>query len=185
MSATLPTIDASLSPSMIIRVEKVCDRFEAAVRAGLRPRIEDYLGEVDEAGRPALLRALLALDLLLRQGRGERPTRDDYTRRFPGQAAVVDAAFQSWIAEAQKTALPQETLLQPTPAPGPEAAAGDPEPPSAIPKTIGKYVVVGPLGGGAGPGLPRPASPASQRICAQALPAADEPRPGRPRSPGG
>ena len=45
MSATLPTIDASLSPSMINGMDDACDRFEAAWKAGLRPRIEDYLEE--------------------------------------------------------------------------------------------------------------------------------------------
>jgi len=44
MSATLPTIDASVSPLTINRMDEVCDRFEAAWKAGLRPRIEDYLG---------------------------------------------------------------------------------------------------------------------------------------------
>ena len=44
MSATLPTVDASVSPLTINRMDEVCDRFEAAWKVGLRPRIEDYLG---------------------------------------------------------------------------------------------------------------------------------------------
>jgi hypothetical protein len=50
MSTTLPMIDASLSPSMINRMDEVCDRFEAAWQAGLRPRIEDYLKETAGSG---------------------------------------------------------------------------------------------------------------------------------------
>ena len=43
-------------------VDRTCDRFEAAWRAGERPRIEDYLAELPAGDRPALLRHLVALD---------------------------------------------------------------------------------------------------------------------------
>src|SRR5262249_46332974 len=33
------------SPTQAQRIDKVCDRFEAAWRAGHEPRIEDYLGD--------------------------------------------------------------------------------------------------------------------------------------------
>ena len=81
------------------RVDQVCVRFEAVRRLGQSPQIESYLAEVTEADRRLLLRTLLyellVLELQLRQEDGERPTRDDYVRRFPDQAAVVDAVFDN------------------------------------------------------------------------------------------
>jgi hypothetical protein len=43
------------------RVDAVCDRFEAALRAGAAPRIDNYLELVPERARPALRGELLAL----------------------------------------------------------------------------------------------------------------------------
>ena len=66
MSATLPTIDASLSPSMINRMDEACDRFEAAWKMGLRPRIEDYLEETAGPERSTLWHELLVLEMVQR-----------------------------------------------------------------------------------------------------------------------
>ncbi len=82
-----------LSPSEARRVDAACRRFEVDWRSGRVPRIEDQLGEVDPSLRPALLRELLALELELRHGRGERPDRESYRERFPEDSGAVDAAF--------------------------------------------------------------------------------------------
>ena len=82
MSVTLPTIDASLSPLMIHRMDEVCDRFEAAWKAGLRPRIEDYLEETAGPERSVLWHDLLVLELVYRRRQGERPTPEEYRARF-------------------------------------------------------------------------------------------------------
>jgi serine/threonine-protein kinase len=73
-------------------LDQVCDRYEAAWGRGERPRVEDYLGGVDAAYRPALLRDLLAAELHARR-RGERPEPGEYHDRFPGDRAAVEAAF--------------------------------------------------------------------------------------------
>src|SRR5262249_39787080 len=69
--------------TLVDRVDRACDAFEAAWRAGPRPRLEDFLGELPEPGRSALLRELLAAELELRRASGERPTPDEYSPRFP------------------------------------------------------------------------------------------------------
>src|SRR4051794_24150586 len=74
-------------------VEDVCDRTEAAWKEGGRPDIENALGEVPEATRPALFRSLLVLELAYLRRRGERPTPEEYRRRFPARVAVIDAVF--------------------------------------------------------------------------------------------
>jgi tRNA A-37 threonylcarbamoyl transferase component Bud32 len=57
------------------------------------PRIEESLREVPEADRSVLFTELLALELELRQGRGERPTPKEYLDRFPERVRSIDAAF--------------------------------------------------------------------------------------------
>jgi hypothetical protein len=44
------------------RIDEVCRRFEADWRQGRQPRIEDYLGDVSQEGRPALRAELEALE---------------------------------------------------------------------------------------------------------------------------
>ena len=93
MSTTLPTTDASLSPSVINRMDEVCDRFEAAWQAGLRPRIEDYLEETAGPEPSALWHDLLVLELVYRRRQGERPTPEEYRARFPAQVNLVSKAL--------------------------------------------------------------------------------------------
>jgi serine/threonine protein kinase len=75
------------------RIDRACDRFEAAWEQGGRPRVEDYLDELDAADRPALFRDLLAAELDARRRRGERPEPGEYHDRFPGDTTAVAAAF--------------------------------------------------------------------------------------------
>jgi WD40 repeat protein len=65
------------------------DRFEAAWRAGERPRLEDYLAEVPEPDRAELLRVLLAVELAHRVRAGERPMAGEYRLRFPGHDDLI------------------------------------------------------------------------------------------------
>ena len=45
MSAATPPAPDSVPATVADRIDRVCDRFEAAWKAGRRPRIEEYLGE--------------------------------------------------------------------------------------------------------------------------------------------
>ena len=49
------------------RIDEVCRRFEADWRQGRQPRIEDYLVDAPDEGRPALRAELSALERELRQ----------------------------------------------------------------------------------------------------------------------
>ena len=66
--------DPSLPLPVIERVDAAADRFEAEWRAGRAPRIEDYVAAAPPDDRPALLAALLEVELEL---------------RFPGGAPVA------------------------------------------------------------------------------------------------
>jgi hypothetical protein len=52
MSAVPGKRTEDLPPMQVRRPDQVCDRFEAAWKAGQRPRLEDFLGDTPEAGRP-------------------------------------------------------------------------------------------------------------------------------------
>jgi serine/threonine-protein kinase len=80
-------------------VDAVCERFERAWEAALRPRIEDYLGDEAEPARSVLLHELLLSELEWRLRHGERPSRPEYRVRLPSHGAVIDAAFEA-IAHA-------------------------------------------------------------------------------------
>jgi serine/threonine protein kinase len=84
-------VDESLPLDLARRLDPVCDRFEDVWLA--RPRIEDFLENVAEPDRPALLRELLRLDLDYRARRGERPLAEEYRQRLPRYAALIDAVF--------------------------------------------------------------------------------------------
>jgi serine/threonine protein kinase len=89
---SLRRVNEALPLDVARRLDPVCDRFEAAWLAG--PSIEDFLADVAEPDRPALLRELLWLDLDYRaRGGGERPLAEEYRRRLPGHAALIDAVF--------------------------------------------------------------------------------------------
>jgi serine/threonine-protein kinase len=75
------------------RVDRACDAFEAAWRAGRRPTPEEFLDDCPEPDRPALLRELVAAELELRRASGERPTPEEYARRFPGQETPIALAW--------------------------------------------------------------------------------------------
>jgi len=78
-------------------INRVCDGFEAAWRAGRRPRIEDALAPEEEPGRAILLQELLAVELAARRQVGEVPDRREYLERFPNEAAAIDAAFATAV----------------------------------------------------------------------------------------
>ena len=57
--------------ALAVHLDKICDRFEAALKAagggGPRPRIEDYLADVPAAEHAALLPELIALEVAYRR----------------------------------------------------------------------------------------------------------------------
>src|SRR4051812_12123590 len=83
------------------RRERLCTHFESAWRAGQKPRIEDYLKEVDELEQAALLRELVAIELELRRGRGDRPALQGYRDRFPAYLSLIDSSYYATVPPPQ------------------------------------------------------------------------------------
>ena len=74
-------------------IDSAARRFERAWKAGPRPRIEDYLAELEESKRARLLDELLRVEIELRRHDGEQPSREEYEARFPAYATVVLAVL--------------------------------------------------------------------------------------------
>jgi hypothetical protein len=76
--------------SQVRPVDRVCDQFEAAWKsagtAGPRPRIEDFLADVPQAERSALLGELIPLEISYRRLGGDHAQPEDYQARFPALA---------------------------------------------------------------------------------------------------
>jgi serine/threonine-protein kinase len=95
MSTNSEADSASLPLSLERQVNAACRHFEAAWRAGGRPRIEDYLADGPEPARQALLAELLALELAYRGVVGEAPDAEEYRARLPGHGAIIHEAFRT------------------------------------------------------------------------------------------
>jgi tetratricopeptide (TPR) repeat protein/tRNA A-37 threonylcarbamoyl transferase component Bud32 len=81
------TVDEPLPPEQVLRVNDICDRFEAAWQATPPgrpgPSIEDHLAGTTGPVRSVLLRHLVLLEIDYRRLRGEVPAASDYDGRFP------------------------------------------------------------------------------------------------------
>jgi WD40 repeat protein len=97
MSCSVPPAEHALS--VAVRLERVCDRFETDWHTG-RPRIEDFLADWQGEQRLALLRELVALDVLYRRAHGEECRAADY-ERFPELSADWLAAVLAGQVSAQ------------------------------------------------------------------------------------
>jgi hypothetical protein len=121
------------SPSLVRNLDAVCVRFEEAWKAGpsTRPRLEDYLGEVPECARGPAVEELLALEVAYRCRSGERPTVDEYDRRFPEYLATIRVVF----GEMAQTPAAGQADGQPDADPGQQASAtnGPGNPGGALP----------------------------------------------------
>jgi serine/threonine protein kinase len=82
-----------LSPTQAWRVDAVCLRFEAELRDGYAPRIEEVVAQADPLQRVALIRELIALEVEVRRDRGERPDPREYRARFPDHDTGIAVVF--------------------------------------------------------------------------------------------
>lgn len=93
------------------RIDPVCDRFEAAWKAGQRPLIEEYLDTGEEPAGSSLLRELLLLELDYRTRTGEKPVPGEYHARFPQHVALIDAMFRATDDRIERGQPPMVTQL--------------------------------------------------------------------------
>jgi serine/threonine protein kinase/formylglycine-generating enzyme required for sulfatase activity len=133
------TNEPSLSEAR--HIDAACLQFEAACKAGERPRIEEYLQRGSEQ-RGSLLRELLALDLAYRYQQGERPTAAEYEQRFPEHEPVIAGVFRDRLAREAQAAAPSSQQAVET-GPQPSASRAD-----KVPERLGRHRITGKLGAG-------------------------------------
>ena len=96
-------------------MEDVCARFELALNAGKRPRLEEFLQAWQEPECSQLLRTLLSVELAHLTEKGQPVARDAYDRRFPSHRAVIAEVFELWseqtLAETRILGAEDDTLL--------------------------------------------------------------------------
>lgn len=75
------------------QVDELCNRFEAAWKAGKRPRIEEFLAESSDSARATLLGELVPLEMEYRRRAGDSFEPLEYQIRYPTvDARSADAA---------------------------------------------------------------------------------------------
>jgi len=84
--------DSPASLAVLQRVDSVCDEFEELWKAGIPPRIEDFLQDTN-VPTSTLLSELVPLDVDYRQRRGEIPSLREYSARFP---VLEEGAESQW-----------------------------------------------------------------------------------------
>lgn len=145
---TFPSMKESLPADALLRVNEVCDHFEAAWKGGERPRIEDFLGATPAPERTHLLRELLILEWHYAQSRGIPLSCEDYEQRFPQHRELIREAVAMTVSmrpcrpsnsDASRAAdLIQETLTDAT---APRTA-------SSVHRRIGRFQLESALGQG-------------------------------------
>ena len=80
-------------------IDTAVDKFERAWSQRSRPRIEDFLTEVEESRRARLLAELLRVEHRLRRSVGEDPDPQEYRIRFPDSAGIIEGIFDAGSAD--------------------------------------------------------------------------------------
>jgi len=75
------------------QIDDLCVRFEQSCKAGQIPQLEEYLLQVSDGVRGPLLQELLRIELHYRLLKGEKPTAEEYLRRFPDQETRIRAVL--------------------------------------------------------------------------------------------
>jgi eukaryotic-like serine/threonine-protein kinase len=135
-------------------LDQTCARFEAAWRAGDRPRLEDFLAETPEPERRRLFRELLQAEAELRWQGPAAVDEADYLARFPEYQDMIRLCLQA-VADSQTTPASTErtagdttggTSLQTTPHRSSAGSARAKSP--ARPRRNGPYRLLKKLGQG-------------------------------------
>ena len=94
MTSAHESEEGRLSVAIQVRIDRICLEFEDRWQAKESPRIENYLGQVQDSERPQLLLELLRLEVEYRRDGFPPPNFEEYLTRFPHDSAIVREAFE-------------------------------------------------------------------------------------------
>jgi len=134
-------------------IDQVCDEFELAWQQGQPVSIEEALERSAIGDRDGLLYQLIRLEVGLQQASSQSVSPDDYRRRFPDKASIVESAFSAShnlditmkLPASQievTTDLSNDSPTVPNSSGASSATGGQPR------KSIGRYTILGILGRG-------------------------------------
>jgi len=92
------------------QVDRLCDRFEAALQGQQAPLLEDYLADLSGPARRVALRELLSLEWEYARRTGNEPIVETYRARFPADVAQIDPWFARF---ATSSSAPARSPAQP------------------------------------------------------------------------
>jgi serine/threonine-protein kinase len=130
-------------------INTAAERFERARKDEAGPKIEDFLAEVDETGRPLLLEELLRVEREILEREGVEPDLEEYHRRFPNLAESVDSVFGPRSAHSDSTSAgtdPAPTI--PVLSSEHTEGGGEPAEPGTRVRYFGDYELIRVLGRG-------------------------------------
>src|SRR3954447_18546261 len=95
--------------AVLMDIEAICDRFEAAWRADDRPDLAAFMadGPGPDPARERLLHGLLTLDLEFRIGQGESPDPQAYLEQFPDYSTAIREIFADFDHGQAEAPLPK------------------------------------------------------------------------------
>jgi hypothetical protein len=92
MTGKAPTTQTAENPWNERRV-RLCAQFEEACGKGERPKLEDFLRDLEGPERLQLFHNLLRREVEIRSCNGENPKLEEYEKRFPDGLEIVRAVF--------------------------------------------------------------------------------------------
>ncbi len=125
-------IPPDMDYQVLRRIGPICDAFEAELRRGANPVIEDYLTKGIESDRSALLLELLKLDREYRAASGRPLLFADYLARFPKDQSLLRSVWLEAETIASDSNVPTK----------PQRVGRD------LPKRLGQYELLEVLGQG-------------------------------------
>lgn len=141
-------VQPDLTASQARDIDRTCDRFEAAWKAGQsHPEPREFLGSFDEPVRSALLRQLLLLDWDYRGRSGDRPSAERYLEQFPGDVALIERVSNE-IADAAADTWPIQNEPGPLETPWNDAGATVPHGEAALQTGVSRYELMEEIGHG-------------------------------------
>jgi eukaryotic-like serine/threonine-protein kinase len=96
MSSRAKPGESTLSRTDLLLVDRICDRFEEAWRAGERPDLAAFLADAPVAGRAMLFRGLLTIELEFMLSSDRGPEYATYREQFPDYLDGISAVFASF-----------------------------------------------------------------------------------------
>ena len=88
----------SLPVSKCLKIDKICRQFEAALKHGDEPKVEDYLGDTTESERNELQRELLSIEAEYRKSSKKRPTMPVFIERIIRSGLMTQEDCDTFMA---------------------------------------------------------------------------------------